>query len=72
MRELMGELETSERRARYYELRSTNSTLTMLSRDTTLERQKVREIFGKLVNPPRHGSHGHPEEAANVSLKLSP
>ena len=45
MRELMGELETSERRARYYELRYTNSTLTMLSRDTTLERQKVRENF---------------------------
>ena len=45
MRELKSELETSERRARYYELRSTDSTRTMLSRDTTLERQKVRKIF---------------------------
>ena len=53
MRELMGELETSERRARYYELRSTNSTLTMLSRDTTLERQKVRKNFWLTREPPQ-------------------
>ena len=45
MRELKSELETSERRARYYELHSTTSTPTMLSRDTTLERQKVRKTF---------------------------
>ena len=45
IRELKSELKTSERRARYYELRSTTSTPTMLSRDTTLERQKVRENF---------------------------
>ena len=45
MRELMGELETSEHRARYYALRSTVSTRTMQPRDTTLERQKVRKIF---------------------------
>ena len=31
MRELKSELKTSERRARYYELRSTTSTPTMLS-----------------------------------------
>jgi len=53
MRELMGELETSERRARYYELRSTTSTLTMLSHDTTLERQKVRENFWLTREPPQ-------------------
>ena len=53
MRELMGELETSERRARYYELRSTNSTLKMLSRDTTLERQKVSENFWLTREPPQ-------------------
>ena len=53
MRELMGELETSERQARYYELRSTNSTLKMLSRDTTLERQKVRENFWLTREPPQ-------------------
>ena len=45
IRELQSELKTSERRARYYELHSTTSTPTMLSRGTTLERQKVREIF---------------------------
>ena len=53
MRELMGELETSERRARYYELRSTDSTRTTLSRDTTLERQKVRKIFWLTREPPQ-------------------
>ena len=45
MRELMGEIETSERRARYYGLHSTDPTRTMLSCDMTLERQKVRKNF---------------------------
>ena len=45
MRELMGETETSDRGARYYGLHSTDPSRTMLSCDTTLERQKVRKIF---------------------------
>ena len=72
MHELITELKTSEHRARCHELHSTTYAPTMLSRGTTLERRKVRKIFGKLVNPPRHGSHGRLEEGTNVSLKLSP